>query len=155
MIYFFIGLSISELSWLQRKLYVHLPLFYLDNCLHYLILIIFCKMFFQAPFPFLISLFSAEEPLEMDNILQFLEHNKFPLVTTLTELNSVKVYSSKLKYQVFFTLYFMLSLLFTLHHFFSKYLHPEVSAGIYDPRRYKNHVYSLRVLRPSIKVQKF
>ncbi|XP_021736856.1 protein disulfide isomerase-like 1-6 isoform X1 [Chenopodium quinoa] len=42
-----------------------------------------------------------EEPLEMDNILQFLEHNKFPLITTLTELNSVKVYSSKIKYQVY------------------------------------------------------
>ncbi|GAB4842231.1 protein disulfide isomerase-like [Ancistrocladus abbreviatus] len=38
---------------------------------------------------------------EMDSILQFLEYNKFPLVTTLTELNSMKVYSSPIKLQVY------------------------------------------------------
>ncbi|KAE8659518.1 Protein disulfide isomerase-like 1-5 [Hibiscus syriacus] len=38
---------------------------------------------------------------EMDNILQFLDYNKFPLVTKLTELNSVRVYSSPVKLQVY------------------------------------------------------
>lgn len=36
----------------------------------------------------------------MDKILQFLDHNKFPLVTKLTELNSGRVYSSPIKLQV-------------------------------------------------------
>ncbi|XP_022848417.1 protein disulfide isomerase-like 1-6 [Olea europaea var. sylvestris] len=36
-----------------------------------------------------------------DRILQFLENNKFPLVTTLTEFNSAKVYSSPNKRQVY------------------------------------------------------
>ncbi|MBA0623055.1 hypothetical protein Godav_008547 [Gossypium davidsonii] len=38
---------------------------------------------------------------EMENILQFLDYNKFALVTRLTELNSVKVYSSPVKLQVY------------------------------------------------------
>ncbi|PPR88129.1 hypothetical protein GOBAR_AA32562 [Gossypium barbadense] len=38
---------------------------------------------------------------EMENILQFLDYNKFPLVTKLTELNSVRVYSSPIKLQVY------------------------------------------------------
>ncbi|GMH17677.1 hypothetical protein Nepgr_019518 [Nepenthes gracilis] len=42
-----------------------------------------------------------EGPLEMDRILQFLEFNKFPLITTLTELTSMKVYSSPVKLQVY------------------------------------------------------
>ncbi|XP_068662937.1 protein disulfide isomerase-like 1-6 [Aristolochia californica] len=33
--------------------------------------------------------------------LEFVEYNKFPLVTTLTELNSLEVYSSPVKLQVF------------------------------------------------------
>lgn len=37
----------------------------------------------------------------MDQILDFLDYNKFPLVTILTELNSIKVYSSPVKFQVF------------------------------------------------------
>ncbi|CAK7356699.1 unnamed protein product [Dovyalis caffra] len=37
---------------------------------------------------------------EKDTILQFLEYNKFPLVTMLTELNSARVYSSPVKLQV-------------------------------------------------------
>lgn len=37
---------------------------------------------------------------EKDTILQFLEYNKFPLVTILTELNSARVYSSPFKLQV-------------------------------------------------------
>ncbi|EXB74511.1 Protein disulfide isomerase-like 1-6 [Morus notabilis] len=37
---------------------------------------------------------------EKDKLLQFLEYNKFPLVTKLTEINSVKVYSSPVKLQV-------------------------------------------------------
>ena len=45
---------------------------------------------------------SAEEALETDKILQFLDLNKFPLVITLTELNSAKVYSSARTLQVFF-----------------------------------------------------
>ncbi|GAB4850202.1 protein disulfide isomerase-like [Ancistrocladus abbreviatus] len=40
-------------------------------------------------------------PFEMDKILQFLEYNKFPLINTLTELNSMKVYSSPFKLQVY------------------------------------------------------
>ncbi|KAJ4832071.1 Protein disulfide isomerase-like 1-5 [Turnera subulata] len=35
-----------------------------------------------------------------EKILQFLDYNKFPLVTKLTELNSVKVYSGPIKLQV-------------------------------------------------------
>lgn len=37
---------------------------------------------------------------KMDKILQFLDCNKFPLVTKLTELNSARVYSSPIKLQV-------------------------------------------------------
>ncbi|KAJ8755926.1 hypothetical protein K2173_024471 [Erythroxylum novogranatense] len=43
---------------------------------------------------------SYEGIFEVDKILDFLDHNKFPLVTKLTDLNSVKVYSSPLKLQV-------------------------------------------------------
>ncbi|CAN1777777.1 Protein disulfide isomerase-like 1-5 [Linum perenne] len=43
---------------------------------------------------------------EMDKIQEFLAYNKFPLVTRLTELNSVSVYSSPIKLQVSFTFYF-------------------------------------------------
>ncbi|WOL02174.1 protein disulfide isomerase-like 1-5 [Canna indica] len=42
-----------------------------------------------------------EDNFEEQNILQFIEYNKFPLVTKLTELNSAKVYSSAIKLQVF------------------------------------------------------
>ncbi|KAL2928510.1 Protein disulfide isomerase-like 1-6 [Bienertia sinuspersici] len=49
----------------------------------------------------LVKVNQKDEPLETDRILQFLEQNKFPLVTTLTELNSVKVHSSKFKFQVY------------------------------------------------------
>lgn len=42
-----------------------------------------------------------EGTFEMDQILDFLDYNKFPLVTILTELNSIKVYSSPVKFQVF------------------------------------------------------
>ncbi|KAL9273604.1 disulfide isomerase-like 1-6-like protein [Drosera capensis] len=42
-----------------------------------------------------------DSPFESNEILQFLELNKFPLVTTLTELNSMKVYSSRVKLQVY------------------------------------------------------
>ncbi|XP_057542863.1 protein disulfide isomerase-like 1-6 [Amaranthus tricolor] len=44
---------------------------------------------------------SFEEALETDKILQFLDLNKFPLVITLTELNSAKVYSSARTLQVY------------------------------------------------------
>ncbi|XP_062155453.1 protein disulfide isomerase-like 1-6 [Alnus glutinosa] len=37
---------------------------------------------------------------KMDKILEFLDCNKFPLVTKLTELNSARVYSSPIKLQV-------------------------------------------------------
>ncbi|XP_037493492.1 protein disulfide isomerase-like 1-6 [Jatropha curcas] len=40
-----------------------------------------------------------EGTFEMEKLLQFVEHNKFPLVTRLTELNSVRVYSSPIKLQ--------------------------------------------------------
>ncbi|KAF7843353.1 protein disulfide isomerase-like 1-6 [Senna tora] len=36
-----------------------------------------------------------------DKILEFLDYNKFPLVTKLTEINSMRVYSSPVKLQVF------------------------------------------------------
>ncbi|KAH7565226.1 hypothetical protein ACOSP7_020516 [Xanthoceras sorbifolium] len=41
-----------------------------------------------------------EGTFEMDKILQFLEYNKFPLITKLTDINSVRVYSSPIKLQV-------------------------------------------------------
>lgn len=45
---------------------------------------------------------SHEDAFEKDKILQFLNDNKFPLVTFLTQVNSVKVYSSdKLQVYVF------------------------------------------------------
>ncbi|KAI6690043.1 hypothetical protein NL676_026871 [Syzygium grande] len=42
-----------------------------------------------------------EGAFEMEKLLQFLDHNKFPLVTKLTELNSIRVYSSPIKLQLF------------------------------------------------------
>lgn len=42
-----------------------------------------------------------EDSFEEEKILQFVEYNKFNLVTTLTEHNSAKVYSSPVKIQVF------------------------------------------------------
>uniref|UniRef100_A0A5B7BPT5 protein disulfide-isomerase n=1 Tax=Davidia involucrata TaxID=16924 RepID=A0A5B7BPT5_DAVIN len=42
-----------------------------------------------------------ESTFRMDEILQFLDYNKFPLVTIVTELNSVRVYSSPIKMQVY------------------------------------------------------
>lgn len=45
----------------------------------------------------------AEDAFEKDKILKFLKDNKFPLVTFLTEVNSVKVYDSdKLQVSVTF-----------------------------------------------------
>ncbi|KAM3747640.1 hypothetical protein ACB098_05G050000 [Castanea mollissima] len=41
-----------------------------------------------------------EGTFEMDKILQFLDYNKLPLVTKLTELNSARVYSSPVQLQV-------------------------------------------------------
>ncbi|KAA8541790.1 hypothetical protein F0562_022942 [Nyssa sinensis] len=42
-----------------------------------------------------------ESTFRKDKILQFLDYNKFPLVTVVTELNSVRVYSSPIKIQVY------------------------------------------------------
>ncbi|ERM98588.1 protein disulfide isomerase-like 1-6 [Amborella trichopoda] len=42
-----------------------------------------------------------EDEFKEEKILQFVETNKFPLVTVMTELNSAKVYSSPFKRQVF------------------------------------------------------
>ncbi|KAL3528739.1 hypothetical protein ACH5RR_008061 [Cinchona calisaya] len=42
-----------------------------------------------------------EDTINVDGILQFLDNNKFPLITVLTELNSAKVYSSTKKLQVY------------------------------------------------------
>lgn len=36
----------------------------------------------------------------MEKLLQFLDYNKFPLVTKLTETNQVRVYSCPIKLQV-------------------------------------------------------
>lgn len=52
-----------------------------------------------------ISLFTslmwfAEGIFSKDGILQFLDDNKFPLTTVLTELNAARVYSSTNKLQV-------------------------------------------------------
>ncbi|CAH9066310.1 unnamed protein product [Cuscuta epithymum] len=44
---------------------------------------------------------SFEGTLKADEILQFLEDNKFPLVSVITELNSAKVFSSSRKLQVY------------------------------------------------------
>ncbi|KAI0524329.1 hypothetical protein KFK09_003695 [Dendrobium nobile] len=45
---------------------------------------------------------SFEEKIEEENILNFVELNKFALVTSLTELNSARVYSSPIKLQIMF-----------------------------------------------------
>ncbi|KAG5537701.1 hypothetical protein RHGRI_024975 [Rhododendron griersonianum] len=42
-----------------------------------------------------------EGTLKMEDILQFLDVYKFPLVTTVTELNSVRVFSTRIKFQVY------------------------------------------------------
>lgn len=42
----------------------------------------------------------AVDNFEEQKILQFVDYNKFPLVTVLTELNSARVYSSAIKLQV-------------------------------------------------------
>ncbi|XAR67711.1 Protein disulfide-isomerase [Bertholletia excelsa] len=42
-----------------------------------------------------------DSTFNVEKILQFLDYNKFPLVTTLTELNSARVYSSPVKLQVY------------------------------------------------------
>ncbi|KAK1266279.1 Protein disulfide isomerase-like 1-5 [Acorus gramineus] len=42
-----------------------------------------------------------EESFEEAKILHFIQYNKFPLVTTLTELNSARVYSTPIKLQVY------------------------------------------------------
>lgn len=42
----------------------------------------------------------AAEKFEEGRILNFVNYNKFPLVTTLTEMNSARVYSSPIKTQV-------------------------------------------------------
>ncbi|XP_008795059.2 protein disulfide isomerase-like 1-5 [Phoenix dactylifera] len=42
-----------------------------------------------------------EENFVEEQILQFAEYNKFPLITVLSELNSARVYSSPMKLQVF------------------------------------------------------
>ncbi|PSS07434.1 Protein disulfide isomerase-like [Actinidia chinensis var. chinensis] len=42
-----------------------------------------------------------EGTFKAENLLQFLDYNKFPLVTTVTDLNSVRVYSSPIKRQVY------------------------------------------------------
>ncbi|KAK7325175.1 hypothetical protein VNO77_29310 [Canavalia gladiata] len=39
-------------------------------------------------------------PFTKNKILEFIDYTKFPLVTKLTEMNSIKVYSSPIKYQV-------------------------------------------------------
>jgi len=36
----------------------------------------------------------------MNKILEFVDYNKFPLVTKLTEMNSVRVYAGPVKLQV-------------------------------------------------------
>ncbi|KAM2372333.1 hypothetical protein ACFX1X_047068 [Malus domestica] len=46
------------------------------------------------------SLFLGIGTFRADEILQFLDHNKFPLVNRLTEANSAKVYSSPIQIQV-------------------------------------------------------
>ncbi|RWR73400.1 protein disulfide isomerase-like protein 1-5 [Cinnamomum micranthum f. kanehirae] len=42
-----------------------------------------------------------EDSFEEGKILQFLDYNKFPLVTVLTEFNSIRVHSSPIKVQVY------------------------------------------------------
>lgn len=48
----------------------------------------------------LLLLWLTDGNFSSDEILHFLENNKFPLVTVMTELNSAKVYSSANKLQV-------------------------------------------------------
>ena len=42
----------------------------------------------------------ADGAFILNKILEFVDYNKFPLVTKLTEMNSVRVYSSPIKLQV-------------------------------------------------------
>lgn len=42
----------------------------------------------------------ADGAFTVNKILEFLDYNKFPLVTKLTEMNSIRVYSSPIKLQV-------------------------------------------------------
>lgn len=65
----------------------------------------------------------------MDKILQFLNYNKFPLVTKLTDINSASVHSSPIKLQVAIipTYYFsfkLLSCFISLHKYYSLDLFP-------------------------------
>jgi hypothetical protein len=58
----------------------------------------------------------------MDKILEFLDCNKFPLVTKLTELNSARVYSSPIKLQVANTFFTIHLFCFYIIFFFSPLL---------------------------------
>lgn len=64
-----------------------------------------------------------EGTFEREKILHFLEHNKFPLVTKLTEMNSIRVYSSPVKRQVGHISHlhypFELHLFMKIHRFFA------------------------------------
>lgn len=64
----------------------------------------------------------AEGTFKMDKILEFLDCNKFPLVTKLTELNSARVYSSPIKLQVANTLYYTFVLFLISYINFSQLL---------------------------------
>ena len=59
----------------------------------------------------------VEGTSKMDKIFQFLDYNKLPLVTKLTELNSARVYSSPVQLQVANISFTILSLF--LDFFFS------------------------------------
>nr|XP_043615169.1 protein disulfide isomerase-like 1-6 [Erigeron canadensis] len=69
---------------------------------------------------------SYEDAFEKDKILRFLSDNKFPLVTFLTEVNSVKVYASD-KFQVY---------VFAEADNFKKLLEPFQDAG----RKFKSKI---------------
>lgn len=56
----------------------------------------------------------AEDSFEEGKILQFLDYNKFPLVTVLTEFNSIRVHSSPIKVQVTISLPVFLIFIFFL-----------------------------------------
>lgn len=56
----------------------------------------------------------ADGAFKMEKLLQFVDFNKFPLVTKLTEANAVRAYSSPIKLQVFVALDLLVNSMFSL-----------------------------------------
>lgn len=89
----------TNLLWNLSLIYLDHLEWWIDDCLLNVVQSLYSSSICYSSD--VVSLFaSADESLEKGKILEFLEQNKFPLVITLNELNSVKVYSTKIKFQV-------------------------------------------------------